>query len=139
MTLGCSQALLEELGIEKADPFRIQQVLAEENLTIGELKMLVEMKMHLATEESYLSDHGSKSGKVGDSEEFDMSNVNQLNPKRMFFPGQTYNPEDLSPETPVDFNKLRSQSRRKGCPLGGKKGPKIDFANVALLSRLDDR
>lgn len=39
----------------------------------------------------------------------------------------------------VDYSKIREEQRKLGCPLGGKKGPKLDYTNVGLLSRCPHR
>ena len=61
--------------------------------------------------------------------------VTQLLPRRRFFPGQTYEPHELSPKTKVDWSKIRNTFTPKSCPLGGRKGPKVDWTNVTLLQR----
>lgn len=132
LTIGI-QTLLEALGISQTPPEKIAQVLAEEQLTLEQLKMLVDAGMHKVGERGYLSDSAPQPRNPQNASEWDESMVEQINPKRRFFPGQTYDPEDLSPNTKIDYSKQRSG--KKECPLGGKKGPKIDFANVALLSR----
>lgn len=99
-----------------------------------QLKMLVDAGMHKVGERGYLSDSAPKAKTPQNASEWDESMVEQINPRRRFFQGQTYEPADLSPNTKIDYSKQRN-AMKKECPLGGKKGPKIDFANVALLSR----
>ncbi len=131
--------MLEALGISQTPPEKIAQVLAEEQITIEELKALFDAKLHEHHDKGYLSDPKAKPAQnQRNATEWDDSLVEQINPRRRFYPGQTYTPEDLSPLTKIDHTKKR-QTKKKPCPLGGKKGPKIDFANVALLSRFVDR
>lgn len=59
----------------------------------------------------------------------------QLLPRRKFFPGQTYDPQELSPNHKVDWGKLKKDFVPQSCPLGGPKGPPVDWTNVGLLSR----
>jgi hypothetical protein len=130
------QAVLESLGISQTPPEKIAQVLAEEGLTIEELKVLFDSKLHEHADQGYLSDaKSSPAQNLRNATEWDDSLVEQINPRRRFYPGQTYTPEDLSPHSTTDQGKRRQINKKKTCPLGGKKGPKIDFANVALLSR----
>jgi hypothetical protein len=126
--------VLEALGISKTPPEKIAQVLAEEQITIEELKALFDAGLHEQNDKGYLSDKATPAQNKRNADEWDDSMVEQLNPRRRFYPGQTYAPEDLSPLSQNDQHKRR-QVKKKTCPLGGKKGPKIDFANVALLSR----
>ncbi len=131
--------MLEALGISQTPPEKIAQVLAEEQITIEELKVLFDAKLHEQQDKGYLSDSkATPAQNLRNATEWDDSLVEQINPRRRFYPGQTYTPEDLSPHAPGDQRKKR-EIKKKPCPLGGKKGPKIDFANVALLSRFVSR
>lgn len=132
--------LLRALEIDHIPPAKIAETLKSENITIQQLKMLVDEGFHDSSvvqggpppvspaEQAALSRNAS---------EWSPDLVHQINPRRRFFPGQTYLPEELSPNFQVDYVKLREEQRKLGCPLGGKKGPKIDYTNVALLSRYD--
>jgi len=128
--------LLRALQIDHVEPSKIAAVLKLENMTLDQLKMLVDDGYHLPP--------GAKIMHLNPAEQAIMSRnatewspdlVHQLNPKRRFFPGQTYLPEELSPNYEIDYAKLRNAQKALGCPLGGKKGPKIDFCNISLLSR----
>ena len=125
------QEILKALEIDHIPAHMIEETLQGECMSLEDLKSLVDAGFHQG-----LSDPQPDPQSTSQStEEWSEDLVHQLNPKRMFYPGQTYSPEDLSPHTRVDYSKIREEKKQKGCPLGGKKGPKIDFTNVALLSR----
>ena len=124
--------MLEALGISHTPPAKIKQILEEEGVTIEEVKMMVDVGLHKVRDTGYFSDGAPQSRNPQEADEWDPSMIDQINPKRKFFPGQQYDPEDLSPNT--KWSKPRGIPKKE-CPLGGKRGPKIDFANVALLSR----
>eukprot|EP00960_Hanusia_phi_P076274 768537-Hanusia_phi.AAC.12 len=120
--------ILKALEIDHIPAHMIEATLREEFVSLEDLKTLVDAGFHQARAET-------ESELPLPADQWSEDLVQQLNPKRMFFPGQTYSPEELSPHTRVDYSKIREEKKKKGCPLGGKKGPKIDFTNVALLSR----
>jgi len=130
--------LLRALEIDHIPPAKIAETLRSENITIQQLKMLVDEGFH---DSSKLqggvppTTPGEQAALSRNASEWSPEIVHQLNPRRRFFPGQTYLPEELSPNFQVDYVKLREEQRKLGCPLGGKKGPKIDYTNVSLLSR----
>jgi len=143
------QKLLEALGIDHVAPERIAQVLKEEDVSIEMLKMYVDSGMlaeleHLSDEDLDEDAEGSEVSKqaydtaVSNAKEWKPWMVEQINPRRRFFEGQTYEPQDLSPVTTSrSNNKDASKTKLRRCPLGGKSknAPKIDFADIALLSR----
>ena len=47
----------------------------------------------------------------------------------------TYDYLVVSAGLKVDWSKIRNTFTPKSCPLGGRKGPKIDWTNVTLLQR----
>jgi hypothetical protein len=128
--------LLRALQIDHIPPARIADALRSENITIEQLKMLVDEGFHQSPGGANLTMSAAEQAAMSrEASEWSMDLVHQLNPRRRFFPGQTYLPEELSPNYQVDYSKLREEQRKLGCPLGGKKGPKLDFTNVATLSR----
>ena len=128
--------LLRALEIDHIPPSRIADALRSENITIDQLKMLVDEGFHLSPEGRPGQTSAAEQAALSrNATEWSQDLVHQLNPRRRFFPGQTYLPEELSPHYEVDYVRLREEQRKLGCPLGGKKGPKIDYTNVALLSR----
>jgi hypothetical protein len=128
--------LLRALEIDHIPPARIAEALKGENITIEQLKMLVDEGFHIQPEGRPMPMTAYEQAALArNATEWSMDLVHQINPKRRFFPGQTYLPEELSPNYEVDYVKIREDQRKLGCPLGGKKGPKIDYTNVALLSR----
>jgi hypothetical protein len=128
--------LLRALEIDHIPPARIAEALRSENITIEQLKMLVDEGFHQSPEGGNMAMGAAEQAAMSrNADAWSMDLVHQLNPRRRFFPGQTYLPEELSPNYQVDYTKLREEQRKQGCPLGGKKGPKIDFTNVGTLSR----
>jgi hypothetical protein len=128
--------LLRALQIDHIPPARIADALRSENITIEQLKMLVDEGFHQSPGGANLAMSAAEQAAMSrDASEWSLDLVHQLNPRRRFFPGQTYLPEELSPNYQVDYSKLREDQRKLGCPLGGKKGPKLNFTNVATLSR----
>jgi len=154
-------ALLEKLGISHVNPYRIAQVLKEDDVTLEEIAEQFDMGMHLLRDReddmdyelagmgwSQMIDDNQQAPAAGGAEapaepvpaepkeqQWDSSMMTQLLPVRKFFPGTTYQPADLSPEQPVDWAKIRRGGMTKGCPLGGKKGPRVDWSNGFLLSK----
>lgn len=124
-----------ELGLEHMKPAQLHKVLQEDGLTLDQLKIAVDAGMHMPPEgdRSDMQKWRQRSDRMEGP--WSPESINDLNPRRKLFPGMTYSPEDLSPNTPVDYSKMREDNKLKGCPLGGRKGPKIDWTNVQLLSR----
>jgi hypothetical protein len=52
--------------------------------------------------------------KPKDPDEWDIGMIRRLVPARRFMPGNTYEPKDLSPHTPVDWYALKRQSMPRG-------------------------
>jgi len=128
--------LLRALEIDHIPPATIANILKSENMSIEQLKVLVDKGYHLPPTSRFTqASPAEQFAQSRNATEWSMDLVHQLNPKRRFFPGQSYLPEELSPNYEVDYTKLRNEQKALGCPLGGKKGPKIDFCNVSLLSR----
>jgi hypothetical protein len=130
--------LLRALEIDHIPPAKIAETLKSENITIHQLKMLVDEGFHDSSSVQGGPppvSPGEQAALSRNAAQWSPDLVHQINPRRRFFPGQTYLPEELSPNYQVDYVKLREEQRKLGCPLGGKKGPKIDYTNVALLSR----
>jgi small subunit ribosomal protein S18 len=60
--------------------------------------------------------------------------ADRLNPRRVFYPGMFYEPDELNPET----SRRRftgSGKRRLVCLLSQPGAPEIDFKNTRLLTR----
>jgi hypothetical protein len=130
--------LLRALEIDHVPPANIAEALKSENITLEQLKMLVDEGFHLSSDgRPQLMNSAEQAALSRNAKQWSVDLVHQLNPRRRFFPGQTYLPEELSPHYEADYAKLREENRKLGCPLGGKKGPKIDYTNVVLLSRCD--
>mmetsp|Transcript_12159 Transcript_12159/g.24239 ORF Transcript_12159/g.24239 Transcript_12159/m.24239 type:complete len:281 (+) Transcript_12159:142-984(+) len=131
------QALLQELGVEHVPANRIHAILQESGVTLEQLKMAVDAGLHEPPQGEKMDIAGWKerADAAREGDKFNPEMITDLNPRRRFFPGQTYSPEELSPNVPVDYSKTRAENKAKGCPLGGKRGPKIDWTNVQLLSR----
>jgi len=128
--------LLRALKIDHVEPSKIAAALKHENMTLDQLKMLVDDGFHLPPGARIMNSTPAEQAAMSrNATEWSPDLVHQLNPKRRFFPGQTYLPEELSPNYEIDYVKLRNAQKALGCPLGGKKGPKIDFCNISLLSR----
>jgi len=142
--------ILKFLGISHVPPERIAEVLAAEGegMTLQELYMMEtqpELMEEMATEleppvqdfEEWGPDGPRQKARTTPTDVWDPEfDVRQVNPRRRFFPGNRYKPEDLSPiSMSEEWKETRNALRKKGCPLGGKKGPKVEFTNVFLLTR----
>lgn len=140
-----AQEILEGLGIAHVSPERIAEVLAEAGMSMKELwdsRPVSEGGVGVEPEPVKDFQEWGPNGprprvRTTPPDVWDrVFDVTQVNPKRKFYPGQLYNPEDLSPlSMSNEWKEKQAELRAKGCPLGGKKGPKIEFTNVYLLSR----
>jgi hypothetical protein len=101
--------VLRALGIDHVDPKRIAEVLKSEDLSLEELKMLVDNGFHLPPPPpgNLNLTNQQLAEKARNATEWSMDLVHQINPKRRFFPGQTYTPEELSPNFKVDHSIYR--------------------------------
>lgn len=153
------QELLKKLELTHVPPKRIAEVLAQlgaetgdEDMTLEKVALLMrgeeEVDEEVDEEEEdeleYQEQQIYASGfmdelppRTAPPEVFDpLHDVRNINPKFKFFVGGTYEAKDLSPlSMNSQWKDQRNELRKRGCPLGGKKGPKIEYTNVRLLNR----